>query len=774
MRNKVNRIPVILDTEILVIGGGLAGICAAIQSSRLGCKTILIEKNIVLGGNSSPNAGVHPSGAHRFHSYAAETGIIEELTAEAAWRLAKTYTSGMHYNISLLWDKVLYDKLIEAGVLVLRNHYARKPIISDNKIRQVIVEDIGSYKTRKINVSDSIIEASGDGSIAEKAGAEYSMGRESKYTYNESLAPEVADTITMGSSVVGLIHKNDHPVTFIAPPDTPPFQPGYGGEMKWKKRNDDTCDFFFPTETGGQINTVEDDHYIYEVAVKQIYSAWNYIKNIKYVEEAKNWELVWIGPQLCKRESRRFTGDYVLNQNDVESGNIFPDSIGYGGFALDIHYPRDENPEYVKIVYHSIPPLYSIPYRSIYSKDIDNLFLSSRLMSVSHIAHGTTRLQRTLATVGQAAGAAAFLCKKYNCSPRGIYNKRMIELQQLLLKEDATIIGSVNIDANDKALQANVSASSESYFQVIENSGWERLDKLKGNMLWDWPDKVDRVSFYCRSTNNQPIKMKARIKHYKPDKPYKHADENVKLPFFEHQNEFEWGGDNSISKFKLLAEAESIVYPTEGWVDFLFPETALSSKDPTSDEERFFIELEPHDKIETAFENNQFDYVNRAAFDEEKRSYNVFSSAYLMQMFPRPRYGEAANVINGHNRRYSRNPVNMWISDIRKSLPQNIVLSWEETISINTIQITFDTLYRTYTEMPLDQLKRFSEMCVADYIIEGLIGENWVDLFEVKDNYSRVRRHTLSQEVTVSMLRITVQRVWSTNYSARIYEIRVY
>ena len=649
----LERIPLEFDVDVLVIGAGLAGVCAAVQAARLGCITAIAEKSLVLGGNSGPNGGVHPSGAHRFHPFAAETGIIEEITEEAAWRKAKTDTSSKHYNTSQMWDNILYDKLVEAGVLVLRCHYARKPVMEGKRIVSVIVEDTETYHTRKINVRGSVIESSGDGHIAALAGAGFSMGRDAQDMYNERLAPAGSDSITMGSSVVGLIRRACHPVEFIPPEGTPPFYPGYGGYPFWYHPDDDSCDIFIPTETGGQLNTIEDAHEIYDKALKQIYSAWNYIKNEKYAEESKNWELVWISPQLSKRESRRFFGGYILNENDVESGRIFDDAIGYGGFAFDIHYPRPEKDDYVKIKYYAIPPVYTIPYRSIYSRDVDNLFRASRLLSSSHIAHGTVRWQRTLSTAGQADGAAASLCKKYACDPADIYPNHITELRQLLLREDATIPGCVNEDPKDKARSAVISATSESLFESSEFDSWACLDFVRGIMLWDWPERLDTISFRFRNDSDHPVKVSAVLKHYKPVRPYKTPTENVKFPYREIPNEFEWGGDDSVNLFEQECMAESEVPPGENWVGFEFG-TTLSSKDPCSDEERYIVEVLPANDVKIACDRNYYDFVRRIELSEGSGIYRTFPESHMFRLSPRPAYGEAVNVVNGVSRKIGR------------------------------------------------------------------------------------------------------------------------
>jgi len=407
-----------LRTQVLVLGGGLPGVVAAIQAAEMGQQVTLVEHRLTLGGNCGPEIGVHPSDAHRFHTYMVSTGIVGSLIEDAAFYHAKTDSYDHHYNVSMRWDTVMSNALERAGVTVLRGHYAHTPYVKDNRIVAVLCEDTMSYHHVLIHVDGYVIDDTGDGNVSERAGAEYRMGREAKSEYNESLAPEKADGITMGHSLVTLIRDTGRDSPFYPDPDTPPFFKGYGGDGPLFAPEEATLLFWFPTETGGEIDTIENNDKIYRRLRGHLDSAWDRVKNHWAGERSKTWEMVWCSAQMGKRESRRFLGDYVLNQNDLENGRMFDDAIAVGGFAFDIHYPNPENIEYVKVVYHRIPPVYTIPYRCIYSRDIDNLFFASRLLSVSHLAHGSVRLQRTLAMIGQAAGMAAALCARYGITPR--------------------------------------------------------------------------------------------------------------------------------------------------------------------------------------------------------------------------------------------------------------------------------------------------------------------------------------------------------------------
>ena len=752
-----------LHTDVLVIGAGLAGICAAIQAARLGLDVILAEKSLVLGGNSGPDAGVHPSGAHRFHTFAAETGIIEALCETAAWQGAKTVTDEQHYNSSLLWDGVLYRALTQAGVTVLRSHYARDGVVGNGRITSVILEDTGTYHTRIVHIGTAVIEASGDGSVAAKCGASWRMGRESRHEYGERLAPEEADGVTMGSSVVALVRKTDRPIEFTPPPGTPPFSPGYGDYPGFHPGPGESLRYFFPTETGGQGNTIEDEPAIYAKALDQLYSAWDYVKNIKYIEEARNWELTWIGPRVCKRESRRFWGDTTLTQNDVECGRVFPDAVAYGGFAEDIHYPRPENPAYIKIVYHGIPPIYTIPYRCTYSRDIDNLFFASRLLSVSHLAHGTTRLQRTLAAIGQAVGVAAALCKKYACAPREI---PLEELQQLLLKEDGTVPGLVNRDPEDKARHAHVSADDEQRFCPDHADRWQPLDPPCGVMLWDWPAHLESTAFLLNNTG-EATEIKAKLLLRRWAQGWKPHESSPGFPYEAVRNEVEWADDNACAIFEPAAEASAVMEPGEHYARFGW-NLDLIAKQATVDEERYVIELSCDGQVSLAVDDRFFDCARFVI--KQGDTYAAEPRCPAMKITPAIPLGEACNVIDGVSRRFSYNPIHMW----RGIAPASLTLRWDSPQTISMIQITFDTLQRTYHEMPLDCGKRVSPQCVRDYDIEAFDAGEWRTVLSERDNYHRFRRHELAEPVYTNALRLKVLSTWDETKAAGIYEMRVY
>ena len=771
------------ETEVLVIGSGMAGICAAIQAARLGCRTILVEKDEVLGGNSSVNLGIHISGAHSFHPYAAETGIINEIEEEAARYGAKIRTHGYHYNIARQWDSLLKRMMDESGVRVCRRTYARRAIMDGNRIAGVLVDDLATYRTRIVEPSIAVIEASGDGHVAQTAGAEFRMGRESRDEFGERGAPEVADGITMGTSVTALVRKGSRPSKFTPPLGTPPFEVGYGyGREKVSKDclrshaswdpDDELC-FLWHTETGGNQDTIEDDPEIYERLLLQLYSVWNHIKNEAHPVESENWELIWVSPKAGKRESRRFLGDYVLTQNDVESGVQFTDSVGYGGYGVDVHDPVGVQ---ARVVFHSIPPLYGIPYRCLYSRNVENLLLAGRLMSVTHMALGTVRLQKTLATAGQAVGAAAFLCKKHDCTPRDIGN-HIEELQQLLLRNDATILGVENRDPGDLARNAGASATSESLFECTRRDSMVPLDRDRGIMLWDWGRRIDAIELYMANHNPDPRSVELSLRHYPVDKKWKESKDGRKPPHIQGpSNRMEWGNDNRRSGFHEISCAKGMIEGNwEGWVRFDFGQgVELPERDETSDEERLLILLPGLDGISIGRKSGHEDFAVGCWADPGDDEFTTEQFLYLFRISPRPNYGDAANVVNGKNRRYSTNPVNMWISGRGESLPQSVTLDFGRMVSLSRVHLTFDSMYRTYRETPFNNEDlNVAGMVPREYEVELGSGGGMTRVVSERDNYRRFRIHEFPP-TSARRLRLNIKSTNEEGWQARVYEIRAY
>jgi len=443
-----------LDADVVVVGGGMAGVCAAIAAARNGASVVLIQDRPVLGGNSSSEIRMHIVGADchgsRNDTDARETGILEELRLECAVRNPQRSAS--------IWDLLLYEWIKREPniVLLLNTSCIGVKMASENLIDAVIAlrnstEDLFTVRGKVF------IDCSGDGRLGAEAGAEFRKGREGRDEFGESLAPPKPDNKTMGSSILFITRKHDRPMPFKPPnwirkfprcEDLP-----YRAHSSWEYG-------YWWVEWGGELDTIKDKERIRDELLAIALGVWDHIKNSGLHPESENWALEWIGFLPCKRESRRFIGDYILTQHDLQRGEVFEDGVAYGGWPIDLHPPEGIDTKEPPNIAVKVP-LYNIPFRCLYSRNIDNLLFAGRNISATHVAFGSTRVMGTCSVMGQAVGTAAALCVRYNCTPRELGKEAIKDLQQLLLKQDAYIIGVSNSDPYDLARMAEVKASSE-------------------------------------------------------------------------------------------------------------------------------------------------------------------------------------------------------------------------------------------------------------------------------------------------------------------------
>ena len=785
----------VLACDVLVIGAGVSGYCAAIQAGREGADVILVEKDAVLGGNSGPNVGVHISGADRYHHFSSETGVIGELSEHKAWCVAQTQLSprAMNYNISRRWEAVVQTALEAAGVRVLKRHYARAPIVEGNRIVAVVVEDIAAFRTRRIDVRHCVVEASGDGEVAARAGASFRTGAEARSELGERSAPDEANALVQGTSLVAIAHNTGHPVPFVPPPDLPPFEPRLWNHHKptnWHKgwfRPERDLVFLYVTETGGHLDTVRDDGQIYELLLKQLWAEWDDIKNGATADEARDWDLVWVSPKAGKRESRRFLGDYVLTQTDIEAGRDFPDAVTYGGFDIDMHEPHGANAD---IVSYAIPPLYSIPLRSLYSRDIANLLLAGRLVSVSHIAHASVRVMRTGGAIGQSVGMAAALCTHKACTPRQLAERHIDELRQRLLQADATILHLAHADPTDLAPTARVHATSEETFNHQALGTWLPLDGHRGLIAYDWPAELRTIELYLKNTSPEPQTIELAIAQTRYERPWQHHTEFHK---------WRWR-DPRVERFEEIARPRATVPANfEGWLPVPLPAPlALRPKQPTREDDRLLLALAPSPDLNWGVAARPCEIavsVERAPDDAEWHARTrpddtpcdadypdpaapprppIIGERHMVRLDPAPPVGEAANAVNGYARRFGTAPTNMWVSQRGEPLPQALTLEFPAPVAFDTVHLTFDTLYDDYEDMPHNHGPRAAGMCVKDYRLEVEQGGVWRSVVEVSGNIHRVRVHRI-ERIAAKSLRLVVLAVHEfARYGARLYQIRVH
>ena len=409
-----------VTADLCVVGGGLAGLCAALAAARGGLKTILVQDRPVLGGNASSEIRMWICGAHGLDNK--ETGILEELML-----------GNLYLNPSLLypqWDHVLYGTCLEEeNLTTILNCSVMDVIAEENRITSVRGWHLTQqcyYDIRATMYAD----CSGD-SVLRISGAEYRRGREERNEYQESLAPEIADEKTMGNTILIQLRETDAHVPFTAPP----WAYHYTNETVPTRELTPEGHNFWWLEIGGLQDTIADADAIRDELLRIAYGVWAYIKNHPD-GRAHKWDLDWVGSLPGKRENVRYVGDHVLTQSDVRAEGRFDDIVAYGGWPMDDHHPEGIEYPGDPTIFHPSPSPFGIPYRVLYSRNIDNLFFAGRNISATHMALSSTRVMATCALMGQAVGTAAAIAVKKNFTPRDVYQQEIEHLQKSLMEQD--------------------------------------------------------------------------------------------------------------------------------------------------------------------------------------------------------------------------------------------------------------------------------------------------------------------------------------------------
>ena len=478
--------------DVVVIGGGMTGICAAIASARNGVRTALIQDRPVLGGNASSEIRMHICGAssNLIKRDAEETGILHEI-------LLENKSCNDYYNYSI-WDNVLFQKVrAEKNLTLYLNTTVNDVSLEDGRI----VSISGYQLTTEIHwtfFGKVFLDCTGNGTIGYMAGAAYRTGSEGKAEFNEPDAPEEPNNNRMGNTLLFKAIDRQQPVTFRSPEWARKFTEedlknrGHGNyqstmhfaeDMEGSTEGNAAKDsngkkafdcygldygYWWIELPGKEEDIISEYETIRDELVRCVYGIWDHLKN-GGEHGAENFDLQWVGMLPGMRESRRLEGDYILTENDIFANRVFPDAVAYGGWPVDNHTPgglndKDELPSFI----HHFPGLYTIPYRSYCNKDIPNLMQAGRILSATKLGMASTRVMGTCAVGGQAAGTAAAMCVQDGCDPRELGNN-ITKLQQQLMRDDCFIPGFRNEDPADLARNAAVSASSATADSPAEN-----------------------------------------------------------------------------------------------------------------------------------------------------------------------------------------------------------------------------------------------------------------------------------------------------------------
>jgi len=442
--------------DLCVVGGGMTGLCAAVAAARRGASVVLMQDRPALGGNASSEIGVHIIGADRIGSvpYARETGILEEL------RL-KNLVRNPQANLSM-WDLVVYDTVRHTPGLELLLNCSCLDATMDGPVLRTVTGWQLSTQTWHVVHAKIFADCSGDAILAPLTGAEHRMGREAAAEYGESFAPDASDPRTMGMSYIFYTREHDKPMPFVPFDWARKFKScddlpwGQGDHARWAVSP-------WWAEMGGEHHAIHDSELLRDELFKFNLGLWDHIKNGSCVhrERAQNWAIEKVQFVPGRRESRRYVGAHVLSQREVEAGGLFPDVVCHGGWTLDDHHPAGADSfskhQQPPTIHHPAPSPYGIPYRALYSKNIENLMFAGRVASCTHVAMSSTRVMGTCSVMGQALGTAAALACRHGLMPHGV-SDRIGELQQQLLADDVYLPG-VMLDVGEATRHARLEAS---------------------------------------------------------------------------------------------------------------------------------------------------------------------------------------------------------------------------------------------------------------------------------------------------------------------------
>ncbi|MBO5879190.1 MAG: FAD-dependent oxidoreductase [Clostridia bacterium] len=433
--------------DLCVVGGGLAGMCTAIAAARRGLSVVLMQDRPLFGGNTSSEIRMWVSGARGLNNR--ETGIIEEIALENLYRNPERSFP--------IWDTVLFDFIVsEKNITPILNCSCLDAEMNGNKIVSITGWQTTTQKFHTVSAT-YFADCSGDSILAPLTNAEFRLGREGGDEFGESIAPPVADKKTMGLTCLIQGRETERPIKFTPPTWAYKYTkedllPHRLPEMHNPKEN------YWYMEIGGENDSIKDTEKLRDELLKIALGIWDFVKNSGEYE-TKNWSLDFLGFLPGKRESRRYVGDYIMTQNDVRAEGKFEDTVAFGGWPMDDHNPAGINTKEAPTIFHPAPSPFGIPYRSLYSKNIENLWFAGRNISVTHCAMSSTRVMATCALIGQAVGTAAAIAKEYNTTPRGVYENHITLLKEALMNDDCYLPGNAS-KISDLTKSATVTTSA--------------------------------------------------------------------------------------------------------------------------------------------------------------------------------------------------------------------------------------------------------------------------------------------------------------------------
>ncbi len=402
--------------DLVVVGGGLDGISTAVSAARMGCRVALIQNRPVLGGNNSNEIRVWARGRTRRNRFPRIGEIVEEFAADGSQSPWPTS------EVSDEPKKAVVQA--EPNIDLFLNHHATGVQMDESGERIAAVDAIDTRTSRETRFTARLFaDCTGHGTIGALAGADYEM------------RPE--DEIGMGMSNMWRWYEADQPVPF---PETPWALDLNMGDFPYPRNNHGP--WFW--EGGFLKHPIRDLEAIRDWNLRAVFGAFNAMKNRDGAADHENAYLAWVAYIGGTRESRRLVGDVILSGDHIREDRQFSDGVVPTTWSIDLHYPREEyaekfpeRPFIARAVFDRPPALqrpegYLVPYRCFYSRNVPNLFMAGRCVSVTREGLGTVRVMQTGGMMGEVVGKAVAICVQRQVEPRDVYEQHLEDLFELL------------------------------------------------------------------------------------------------------------------------------------------------------------------------------------------------------------------------------------------------------------------------------------------------------------------------------------------------------
>ena len=736
-KNKLKE----LQTELVVVGGGLSGVCAAVVAAREGNKVVLIQDRPVLGGNASSEVRLWALGATSHmgnnNRWSRESGLIDEILLDNLKRNKE--------GNPLIFDTILLEKVYneENITLLLNTAVYETSKTDDNTIKSVRAFCSQNSTTYSIN-APLFCDASGDGIIAFQSGASFRMGAESIEEFEEGFAPNIEDYGNLlGHSLYFYTKDLGKPVSYTAPSfaiDNAKELP----RIKNYQLNQHGCKLWW-VEYGGRLDTIHQSEDIKFELWKVIYGIWDYVKNSGEFPEAENLTLEWVGTIPGKRESRRFEGDYMLNQKDIVEQRDYYDRVALGGWAMDLHPADGIYSKHNSCSQWHGKGVYSLPYRSFYSKDIDNLFLAGRIISASHVAFGSTRVMLTCAHGAQAVGMAAAVCLEKNWTPKQLADKKNISFLQDKLNHNGQSIPRLSLTENNNLVtKATISPSSTLQLNSIASSdNWQQLKASTAQLLPLKKGVSYSFQFEINAEENTAleilVKHSSSENHYTPDVLFESTTIDIQK------------GTNIITH-KIEKEI-----PSNGYFYLCFMKNEQISI--RLSDERITGILTVQNKINLAVSNygkqEPPSTIGIDAFEFWTPERRPLGKNLALQITPALENFDSENIQNGIIRPTPNGDTNAWVAAIEEEKPV-LTFNWETEQTIQKINLFFDADFDNSMESILmGHPESEIPFIIKEYEI---LDSNGTSLFKKTDNHQSINKIVFENKIKTKQIKIVFHK----------------